>query len=157
VPYFETLLNIERDALHAGRRDTFLLLQDDTTGWWVLEQESRFILAQAGAQPLPQTKVQMVGISEDLARVTLENPTDAPPGNTLHFEQQTVFFRRRGGDWKHTAPLGYQVLQDKVASASLPAVVTTHITIADSQIVSAYASTSGTHPLLLTLSPDQKP
>ena len=61
VPYFQTLLNIERDALRAGRRHTFLLLQDDTKGWWVLEQEGLFVLAQAGDQPLPPAKVQTVG------------------------------------------------------------------------------------------------
>jgi hypothetical protein len=125
VPYFETLLNIEREAMRSGRRETFLLLQDDTKGWWVLEQESLFILAQADLQLLLPARVQTVGISDDLARVTLAKPTTAPPGQPLDAEQQTVFFRRRDGDWKHTAPLWEQADGTQVASTSLTTVITT--------------------------------
>jgi hypothetical protein len=157
VPYFETLLNIERDALQAGRRDTFLLLQDDTKGWWVLEQEGMFILARAGAQPLPPAKVQMVGILDDLARVTLEKRTDVPAGQSLDAEHQTVFFRRRDGDWKHTAPLERQVDETEVASTPSATVVTTHIITVDGRIAGFHALTSGAYPPLATPTPDQRP
>jgi hypothetical protein len=142
VTYFETLLNIEREAMQSGRRETFLLLQDDTKGWWVLEQESLFVLAQSDSQPLLPAKVQTVGISEDLARVTLEDPTDV---------HQTVFFRRRDGDWKHTAPLGHQV--DGTQMASLTTVVTTE----SGTMMIGHITVSAIYSPPPTPTPDQRP
>ncbi|MBN1642441.1 MAG: hypothetical protein JXA09_14495 [Anaerolineae bacterium] len=107
--YFRTLLEIEHEAVRAGRRATFLLLQDDTTPGWRAEQERRFELAQrVDADPSPP-RVLQVAISDDVARVTVaaaEGPVALHP---FASQDSTVTFRRIAGDWKHTAGVGEQV------------------------------------------------
>jgi hypothetical protein len=115
VRYFQTLLDLERDALRAGRRRTFLLLQDDSEDGWMARRERFFRLVQADALSLSPATVQTVGISADLARVTLESATTTPPGQTSLDGEQTVFFRRRDGDWKRTAPVEELAGEIKVA------------------------------------------
>ena len=104
--YFETLLNIERDALLAGRKETFLFLQDDASAWWVSRQEDWFDQIRSGQppEPLDPLKVQTVVVSSNLARVTLATSTALPGATTLHAYDETVLFRRRGGEWKHAPP-----------------------------------------------------
>lgn len=98
VAYFETLLNVEREALLAGRRDTFLLLQDDSRSSWVSQQVRLFQVAQEDGLDLPPVQVDEVGIDGDLARVTLEDAPTTPYG-----PEGIVFFQRQDGDWKHTS------------------------------------------------------
>lgn len=101
VDYFQTLLDIEQEALSAGRKETFLLLQDSEEPGWITEQQARYTEVRAnGDLPLPEIKVQSVEVSGDLARVTLEPSSDeVSPGWT----DQTAFFRRRHGDWKRSS------------------------------------------------------
>ncbi len=104
IDYFQTLLNIEQEALVAGRRETYLFLQDNAEPRWVEMRERLFDMAQSnGEWTLAPVKVQTVTVAGDLARVTLENPASLPDGRLLDPRDQTVFFRRRDGDWKHTA------------------------------------------------------
>jgi multiple sugar transport system substrate-binding protein len=99
VPYFQTLLEIEHDALYAGRKDTFLLLQDDGRLRWLRDQKTR--LEQVHVQePLtrPDISVQMVEIGGNRARVTFDS------GQSAAFAQSPAFFRHDDLNWVHTHP-----------------------------------------------------
>jgi hypothetical protein len=98
VSYFEFLLNVERDAALVGRESTFLLLQDDSRMAWLTIQKSRFNFARTRRDDWPPIQVEDVGFSGDLARVTIVRST------AQSNKDETVFFRRLDGDWKHTAP-----------------------------------------------------
>jgi hypothetical protein len=102
VDYFQTLLDIEQEALSAGRKETFLLLQDPEEPGWIEQQQARYTQIRAnGDLPLPEIKVQSVEVMGDLARVTIEPlPTDE---QSPSWTDQTAFFRRRGGDWKRSS------------------------------------------------------
>jgi hypothetical protein len=102
--YFETLVNIEQEALAAGRRETFLLLQDQEAPGWRSAQEALFDATQGTGMRAEAASVQAVDVSGDVARVTLERPTALADANPLAPRDQTLFFRREGGDWKHTSP-----------------------------------------------------
>jgi hypothetical protein len=98
ISYFEFLLNVERDAALVGRESTFLLLQDDSRMAWLTIQKSRFNFARARRDDWPPIQVEEVGFSGDLARVTIVR------SSTQSSRDETIFFRRLNGDWKHTAP-----------------------------------------------------
>jgi hypothetical protein len=99
--YFGTLLGIERDALVAGRRATYVLLQDDRQPSWVEEQERRFGQYQVDdAGLLPQIEVQAVQVIGDQASVTLAPTSVSPP-----YLPAVAYYRRRGQEWLHTSPL----------------------------------------------------
>lgn len=99
--YFGTLLGIERDALVAGRLQTYLLLQDNRQPWWFEEQEQRFSQYQVSdTGPLPQVEVQAAQVTGDQASVTLASTSVSPPYLTT-----VVHYRRRGQEWLHTSPL----------------------------------------------------
>lgn len=99
--YFGTLLGIERDALVAGRRETYMLLQDNRQPWWAEEQEQRFAQYQVdNASSLPQVEVQQVRVTGDQASVTL-----APTSVSAPYLPAVVYYRRRGQEWLHTSPL----------------------------------------------------
>jgi hypothetical protein len=118
--YFEALVNLEQQALAVGRKETFLLLQDETVPGWLATQEAFYDVAQARGLSVEPAKVQAVDVSGELARVTLEHPTAlagahpfAPPG-------QIVFFRRQAGDWKHTSPRLAQTETVRSSSSRAP-------------------------------------
>jgi hypothetical protein len=102
--YFETLVNIEQEALAVGRKETFLLLQDEAAPGWRSAQEALFDATQAMDASIERANVQAVDLAGDVARVTLERPTALADVNPLAPRGQTLFFRREGGDWKHTSP-----------------------------------------------------
>jgi hypothetical protein len=99
VTYFQFLLNVERDAVLTGRESTFLLLQDDTRMSWLMLQRNRFNSVRSQDTDWPRLRVRNVGFSGNVARVTIENAGTTNTGN------ETVFFRRSDGSWKHTAPV----------------------------------------------------
>lgn len=100
--YLETLLDIERDALHAGVRETFLLLQDDRLPWWTEQQEQRFEQYQAyePRPELPGIDIQELDAASGRAQATLTNASISD----YHLPQNVVF-RQRDKDWKHSALL----------------------------------------------------
>lgn len=102
--YFETLINIEQEALATGRRETFLLLQDDAAPGWRSAQEALFDATQITGASIEPANVQAVDVSGNVARVTLERPTALADANPRAPRDQTLFFRREGGEWKHTSP-----------------------------------------------------
>jgi hypothetical protein len=102
--YFETLVNIEQEALAAGRKETFVLLQDEQAPGWLSAQEALFDATRASSVRAEPASVQAVDVSGELARVTLERPTALADANPFVPRDQTLFFRREGGDWKHTSP-----------------------------------------------------
>ncbi|MBN1642442.1 MAG: hypothetical protein JXA09_14500 [Anaerolineae bacterium] len=98
--YFEALLGIERDALLAGRLETYLLLQDDRQPWWVEQQLVRFERLQApdSAPGLPPVQVRSVSLYDGRARVLLE----AGSVSERHLPSHVYFVRRRA-EWLHTS------------------------------------------------------
>jgi len=125
VDYFQTLLDIEQEALYAGRKETFLLLQDPVEPGWIAQQQALYTQVRAkGELPLPAVKVQSVEVSGDLARVTLEphSPDELSPGWT----DETAFFRRRQGDWKRSSSAS-QVKAIRTANADVRSDATAHI------------------------------
>jgi multiple sugar transport system substrate-binding protein len=102
IAYFQALLEIERDALYAGRRDTFLLLQDSYNLQWFSDQSARFErFHEQDASVPPDIRVEMVEISGDRARVTFETATDAQSPWQI---QSPAFFRLERDTWLHTPP-----------------------------------------------------
>jgi hypothetical protein len=141
--YFEALVNLEQQALVAGRRGTFLLLQDETVPGWLAGQEAFFDLAQTQDLSIEPARVQGVDVSGELARVTLERPTALAGAHPLAPRGQIVYFRREGGDWKHTSPRFTQV--ETTRSALLPA-------LADAgRAVPAHIGLGGTRSKLASL------
>jgi hypothetical protein len=117
--YFETLVNLEQQALAAGRKETFLLLQDETIPGWLDAQESFFERTRMQALSVDPVRVQDVDLSGELARVTLDRSTAVAGAHPLAPRGQVVYFRRLYGDWKHTSPQFTQA--DLTRSAWLPA------------------------------------
>jgi hypothetical protein len=118
VTYFETLLNIEREALITGQKETFLLLQDAVEPGWLDRQQEQFNRVNGSNTPLlSKLEVQSVGIAGDLARVTLESPVSLPEAEMLAAQDQVVFFRRNNGDWKRTPAPWAQSLEQSEAIA----------------------------------------
>jgi hypothetical protein len=100
IAYLTALVQIETEALHAGQRETFLLLQDGAA-WWQEQQKAAFERWQwqAGARWRPETTVERVVFSEDSARVTwhahLLSSRREP-------RRQVSYYRRQDGGWVRT-------------------------------------------------------
>ena len=103
--YFGALLNIEREALRAGRKDTFLLLQDDDTEWQA-HQARVFDQAQLDPASIPISliQVQEIDMVQDRARVTLDGPATTTYDGQSFTDEYAVFFLRQDADWKHASP-----------------------------------------------------
>jgi hypothetical protein len=104
--YFQTLLDIEREAVLAGRKETFMFLQEDTDYW--LEQQGAFYdRAQIAPLPLtlPDIEVQSVQIARDRALVTLVEPAAMLQGPPPQVLDRFVCFRYQNGAWKHSSVL----------------------------------------------------
>jgi hypothetical protein len=112
--FFEALLNIEHEALLAGRKDTFMLLQDDD---WADEREAFFDQVQRSELQLPVVPIHVKAIqrTDDCVRVTLD-PSPVTPGRrsggTIAKEEpptqarsQVTYFCLQDWAWKHTPPL----------------------------------------------------
>ncbi len=98
--YFGALLNLERQALLAGRKKTFLMFQDTT--WWAI-QERYYDRAQRDLSSLPRgpVRVRATQILGDHARVALEEPLPALRGQPSQSSGDVVYFRIEDGDWRH--------------------------------------------------------
>lgn len=98
--YFETLLNLERQALRAGRQKTFLMFQDTE---WHSEQAQYYDRVQRSAGSLPRTEVRVRGVQvwQGYARVQVQEQFPTFQGLPLQSFQDIVYFRLEGGDWRH--------------------------------------------------------
>jgi hypothetical protein len=107
VSYFQELLNVEREALLAGRKETFMMLQDER---WQRLQEKYYWMAQENQTLIPDRPVlvEAAQVWGDLARVQLSEPlpsVDKLPPQSLG---NMVYMRRQSGDWRHASALeGY--------------------------------------------------
>jgi hypothetical protein len=102
--FFETVLNIEREAIQAGLKETFLLFQDER---WLAEQGAYFDQTQI-ENPYPlHSPIQVIDIQfdGDYAYVAI-SPTPVPlPGHTPQVDGDVVLFHRENWDWKHSSSL----------------------------------------------------
>ena len=100
--FFETLLNIEREAIRLGYRDTFMLFQDSSASF-LEQQETLFDFARM-VDPSPSSvEVLAVKIDRYRARVTVKGLVVRLTGGTSTTPDAVVFFRFYDGDWKHTS------------------------------------------------------
>ena len=95
--YFETLLNIERDAVRFGCKETFLLLQDNDE-MWLKSQRAYYEHVQSSNRyrAWPQVQVSDVALADDHAQVVLSRD--------MSHRAVTCFFRRRCADWVRAFP-----------------------------------------------------
>ena len=102
--YFGTLLNVEREAILAGQRDTFTLLQDGDHRW-IETQQTSYDRIQSGQLDFcfSAARVQSVEVVRDITLVTLKERVSMEQGG---LEQKSVnriaFFRLQDGDWKRS-------------------------------------------------------
>ncbi len=94
--YFETLLNIEQEAVVVGRTDTFLLLQDDQDSAWISLQLKRFEQTRSQPDVITLTPVQVYDIQmqDNMAVMSIN-------GNPLLHSPTATIFRLREDGWKH--------------------------------------------------------
>lgn len=106
VAYFQTLLDIEHDAILAGRKSTFLLLQDGSQQRWIEQQQELFDQAQLdrAAFSFPLVQVRDVELASQRATVSLAAPLVQSGGQNSDNQAPAAFFYLRGEDWKHTSP-----------------------------------------------------
>jgi hypothetical protein len=103
--YFQTLLNIEREALLAGRKETFLLLQHPVYPWWTSDQELLFERwrQRDPALDLPIVRVRRVERIGIRARVALADPSRSLEGYPPA-AKSVVYWEDVDGDWRHASP-----------------------------------------------------
>jgi hypothetical protein len=80
--FFDLLMSIERDALLAGRMDTFLLLQAPGDKTVQTEEYARLRRQMTDRLSLP-IRIVRVELTGDQARVTLRAPTPLPRGRRM--------------------------------------------------------------------------
>ncbi len=121
--HFAALLNIERMALLAGQRETFLSLQEGEGTW--IEQRSDFYdqVQTYDAMPIDlkvDIQVQEVRTVGTHALLTLNQPLPRLQGYAPPSLGRYVFFTLRGGEWKHSSighALYWEVPLDQVRLA----------------------------------------
>ena len=105
--YLDVLLNIEREALLLGRKETFLMLQD---AGWRGQQERYYWLVQENPALVPDKPVRVwyAQVADDHARVLLEEPLPSVDGLPPQSLGGTVYLRQEDGNWRHASALdGY--------------------------------------------------
>jgi hypothetical protein len=106
VAYLVALVQIEQESLYAGRRDTFLLLQDQAA-WWREQQQTAFDRQQqVEPRRRPETTIERVVLGDYGARVTWQ---EHPGTSGREPRKQFSTYRRQEGGWVHAwraFPLG---------------------------------------------------
>jgi hypothetical protein len=105
LAYFETLLNIEQEALLVSSRETFMLLQHPVYPWWINDQFQLFEQWRQKDQKTdsPVIRVHRVERIDRRARVALEEPSRLPEGYPPA-AKNVVYFEYVDGDWRHASP-----------------------------------------------------
>jgi len=105
--YFDVLLNVEREALRLGRKETFLALQEES---WRGLQEQYYWLAQEDSElaPAKPILVRSAQVSGDRARVQLAEPLPSMDGLPPQSLGGMVYLQWQAGGWRHASVLeGY--------------------------------------------------
>jgi hypothetical protein len=105
LEYFQTVLNIEREALLVGRRETFMLLQHQVYPWWISDQGRLYERWRQSGQALdsPVIRVRRVERIDRRARVALQDPSRSLEGYPTA-AKSVVYFEYVDGDWQHASP-----------------------------------------------------
>jgi ABC-type glycerol-3-phosphate transport system substrate-binding protein len=107
VEYFQELLQTERDALLAGQRDTFMLLQEDEQTLWRSQQEAFYAQAvdvlRSTSVSLPPIQVESVHKGRGRAMVALRDSLVNVRGEAAQSLGQYVFFTLESDGWKHSS------------------------------------------------------
>ncbi|MBN1584587.1 MAG: hypothetical protein JXA89_28025 [Anaerolineae bacterium] len=111
--FFESLLNIEREAILTGRKETFLLFQDDG---WIEERAHLFDELQLTQPVLDPVRVKAVERIDGCARVILDEVSMARQSRSEQtvavasvqeqdpFHNPIEFFCMQDWNWTHTRP-----------------------------------------------------
>jgi hypothetical protein len=105
--YFDALLNVEREALLLGRKETFLVFQDE--GWRDF-QERYFWLAQGNNSLVLDDPIQVrsAQVAGDRARVQVAEPLPSVDGLPPQSLGSLVYLQWQAGGWRHASVLdGY--------------------------------------------------
>jgi hypothetical protein len=94
--YFETLLNIEHEALLQGYRETFALVQ----GGSAAVQRDYFEYTWVTDLPPVTIRAEAVDLVSYRARVTVSDPS----GDRPQAKHTMTFYRLTDTDWKHVGP-----------------------------------------------------
>jgi hypothetical protein len=102
--YFSAVLTLEREALLLGRKETFLLLQDDE---WRDLQERYYWQTQENKTLVPSAPVRVWSayVLDDRARIILEGPLPSVSGLPPQSSGDTVFLLKQDGGWRHASVL----------------------------------------------------
>jgi hypothetical protein len=105
LEYFQALLNIEREALLVGRKETFMLLQHQVYPWWMSEQDQLFDRWPEEGQALDAPTIRVRGVERigRRARVALQDPSRSLEGYPP-VAKSVVYLEYVDGDWKHASP-----------------------------------------------------
>lgn len=99
--FYETCLNIERDALISGQKRSFMLFQDES---WSVSQSGYFDACMGTVcltpDPIEVRGVEFIG---DYARVELDEPLVTLDGFRAQSTGPFVFYYQHEWDWKRVA------------------------------------------------------
>jgi len=121
VTFFETLLTIEQEALFAGRKETFGLLQDTSNSTWMRHRETLFEQARRGEiEPAARVvDLETVFLSNGQQAVLVgiagsgENlsPVFAPQEEGGEMAAPVAVFVMQEGNWKRNdfVPISYRI------------------------------------------------
>jgi hypothetical protein len=102
--YFGAVLSLEREALRLGRKETFLLLQDNE---WRNLQERYYWQIRENEFLIPGSPVQVWNayVQDDHARIILEGPLPSVSGLPPQSLGDTVYLLKQDGGWRHASVL----------------------------------------------------
>jgi hypothetical protein len=102
--YFSAVLTLEREALLLGRKETFLMLQDNK---WRDSQERYYWQTQENRALVPSAPIQVWNtyVLDDRARIILEGPLPSVSGLPPQSTGDTVFLLKQNGGWRHASVL----------------------------------------------------
>jgi hypothetical protein len=144
--FFQALLNIERQSVRVGRRDTFLLLQDSADRAWLNAQLAAYDRAHPSSAPLKVSDVDL-GETPGFARVIVDAPEST---------QEVVYYRKEGEDWRRSAPPTAYGGEGQVGAAIAPSPpapsATDPVPRSTTLYVGVYARLDGSDPVLVETS-----
>jgi hypothetical protein len=102
--YFSAVLTLEREALLLGRKETFLLLQDEE---WRDMQERYYWQTQEDKTLVPSAPIGVWSayVLGERARIILEGPLPSVSGLPPQSSGDTVFLLKQDGGWRHASVL----------------------------------------------------
>jgi len=100
IAFFETLLNLEREAMLTGRRDTFFLVQDPSLPWWIEQRQAVYDQARRDPTLVSPAPIRVASV-RFLDQGTRAQVTLLPSAGLV---ERVAYFGLRNEDWKRIPP-----------------------------------------------------